>query len=163
MEEDSGTIGLKTGQRKFAAMTYDGYLIPYSQCKSCSKVIETKDMYAHGKLCKARNYLDKVGDVSTGQIEKLIRAKDPDVAMDHRTRNLEKLIKYSGPDVSVEERSSILGNFKKYFKYIMYKQAVVPFIYCRLCQNVIEDAGAFEHECVKTTTELADIFRGAIQ
>ena len=76
---------------------------------------------------------------------------------------MEKLIKYSGPDVSVEERSSILGNFKKYFKYIIYKQVVVPFLYCRLCQNVIKDAGAFEHECVKTTTELANIFRAAIQ
>ena len=152
LEEDSGNIGFKTGQRKFNSLTYDGCLIPYSQCKSCTKVIESKDMYAHGKLCKARKYLGHSTDVDVGQIEKLIRDKDSDVAMDHRTRNLEKLIRYGGPDVSKEQRSSTLGNFKKYFKYIIYKQAVIPFIYCRLCQNVIEDASAFKHKCVKTTT-----------
>ena len=159
LEQNSGSISLKSGQRKFDALTFNGCLIPYSQCKSCAKVIESKDVYAHGKLCKARKYLGHSTEVNMGQIEKLIREKDSDVAMDHRTRNLEKLIRYRGPDVSKEQRSSILGNFKKYFKYIIYKQAVIPFIYCRLCQNVIEDASAFKHECVQTTTEFANIFK----
>ena len=86
--------------------------------------IDSKDTFAHGKLCKARkNSIPGEQSFDIGRIEKLIRGKDSDVAMDHRTRNLEKLVRYKGPgDASDEERSSTLEKFKKYLKYIIYKQ-----------------------------------------
>ena len=43
-------------------------------------------------------------------------------------------------------------------RYVIYKKSTVPFLYCRLCQRVLEEAGANSHECVTSIAEITTIF-----
>ena len=44
-------------------------------------------------------------------------------------------------------------------RYVVYKKSTVPFLYCRLCQRVLEEASANSHECVTAIAEITTIFR----
>ena len=93
-------------------------------------------------------------DIYIPQLENLIKDKDQDVSFKHN--------KYT---------HSKLGKFKKYMYYVVDKRyqqekgkqgsyggRPSPFVYCRVCQKVIEEEGVKEHDCVKAISSIINIY-----
>ena len=82
-----------------------------------------------------------------GLLERLIDAGDPEITL----KRIQSTFEVKS---ATEDR-----NLNNYFKHIFYKEAFVPFMLCRLCTRVVEEAVAGEHECCTGTTELANIYK----
>ena len=134
---------------RFDCVKHDGKEVPWAVCKSCGMVLSTKfktlDLGRNLELHKCNTQPGKSagsasysGDIDVNQLEVMIKDKHPDVV--------------------TKVMSTLLGNFNRYLKYVIYKKSTVPFLYCRLCQRVLEESGATAHECVTAIADITKIF-----
>ena len=169
--------------RKLDALTYQECLIPYFSCRNCKTVIESMDMYSHALKCKISSTVGEhqkklSKDISVSPKDISIPPKDIDIP------HLENLIKNKDPEASFFKHNKYsntkLGNLKKYFYYVVHKKQgqyamsmekywtsrypvsgrgrPSPFIYCRLCEKVMEEEGLSAHECVKAISGITTIY-----
>ena len=135
---------------RFDCLRYEGKRVSWVVCRTCGMLVLVQSkgsrwMYLRRHRCNAKRSrcAASAGAASSaldvGRLGALIQDKDPDVVLRRRT--------------------SKLGNFNWYLMSVLYKKSIAPFVYCRLCQGVLEEAGASGHECVTAIADFTDIYK----
>ena len=151
---------------KFDCVSHEGRVVPWVVCKSCSLLvlIDSRQKFKSNPWThlerhkcnlktQARNRLTAPisDDVNAGLLERLIDAGDPEVAL----KRIQTFDYVSKRIMSARDER----NLNSYFKHVFYKESFVPFLYCRLCMCVVEEAAAGDHGCCTVTADLANIYK----
>ena len=151
---------------KYDCVRHEGRVVPWVVCRGCSLLvlIDSRQKFKSNPWThlerhkcnlktQARNRLTAPisGDLDAALLERLIDAGDPEVAL----KRIQTFDYVSKRIMSAKDDR----NLNSFFKHVFYRESFVPFLHCRMCTRVVEEAAAATHECCTATKDLQDIYR----